>query len=244
MRRNVRHNPVRSGFDCKVFNLAFKMTFPKKSDRVWWARKLLEAVINKAHADPKLFASSFKAMETDSNLTCGALIKSVDKITRMSNGEDWIVYGLQEYFDNAWKRTRSSVEMIHILTARDPVFAALVYQTALRRTITHQLRKHSLAANTIKQFWRIFAIEHDGNRNAAFYELYKAFGIDRASGHDPTYSPGHIALLMNDFWYAGYHISKGQFYVSVIGWLDVLDRMSDGMMADHIREQVRRVDLG
>jgi len=126
MKRRPRRNP---SFDCNVFNKALKFTFPKESDQKWWATKLLEAVVK----SEKRFKSSIEMASSGRGLKCGPLIKAIKKITGVSNGEEWLRYGLQGYLDEAWKKADGS-DMIELLMARDPSQAGSLVRKAIHES--------------------------------------------------------------------------------------------------------------
>lgn len=147
-RSKPRNNPVRDEFNCDLFNEAFQFVFPEKRQQQWWAQMLVQRVIESQKRFPaSTFAPTLKALDRaePKDLRCGALVKTIEKITRLGNGEDWLRYGLQGYIDQAWPKGDAS-SLLLLLSKQDPQLAYVVlqelfnalYLPLLRRLLTKQ----------------------------------------------------------------------------------------------------------
>ena len=109
----LRKNPA-TRLDCKRFKLLLEFAFPDPENRKWWASELISAVVaSQKRAPAAQFRDSItRAAKTNPN--CGELIKSIEKITRLANGEQWRAYGLDGYVRERWRKA-STIHLLPVL---------------------------------------------------------------------------------------------------------------------------------
>lgn len=176
MKRRVRRNPIKSGFDCHFFNKALVFCFPEERDQRWWATELLKAVAkSQRRFDPSVFKPSLEMVKSGKGIKCGPLIKAIEKISRLPNGEEWLQYGLQGYLNDEWKKDRGA-DMLILLMSKDKEAACMFLEDALYTAFYPKIRK-MISEKEAKQFFSLLR----GNKASTdrfYYGLIESVNYD------------------------------------------------------------------
>lgn len=199
MKRRSRRNPVRPEFDCRAFNKALEFCFPEEKHQKWWAEQLLITVAKSQKRLPEqAFRSSLEMVRSGKGVKCGPLIKAIEKITRLGNGEEWLRYGLQGYLDQEWKKDRGD-DMVFLCMSRDPKWTCNFLHETLKSVFGPIVSRH-LPPEEAKTFFEMLLDDyplHYYNRIADHFSLKDKHGRFRISDPNTIAYWAMIALDWN-----------------------------------------------